>query len=635
MMKHAIPLLILIFMLAGAIYADRPLPRAEFTFINRGGVTTLDLQMMSWQQDLRIARALFEGLTSLDVDSPEYTPIPAIAERWDISPDGRTYTFQLRDARWSNGDPVTTDDFLHAWRRALLPEVGADFSGMVMLIKGGESFFTWRAGALQDFAAARAAGTLDTIAPGFPGATPAERLWNQTVARFSDPELGVRARAINSRTLVVELERPTPYFLDVLAFPCLFPHHAATLRSFESLDPETGALRTDHEHTKPPNLVSNGPFVLTRWRFKRDLRLDKNPHYWNAPAIAINSIDVPNVDDENAAVLAFKTGAVDWVTDVVATYKAEIYARKRDFYDEHRDEVASLRAQGLGPIEIDRRLPHDERAHIHVLPAFGTYFWNFNCMPRLRDGRENPFADARVRRAFAMVVDKKLIADEVRRLNEPVSRTLIPPGSIAGYDAPRGLDDIGSAESAQERRVIIDRARQLLADAGYPDPSKFMTVDLLFTRDGGHDLIAQILAKNWREHLGVPVSLTVMEIKVFRDKLKNQDYVTARGSWFGDYGDPTTFLDLNRSTDANNDRKFASSRYDALLDQARDETDSARRMELLEEAERLLMEEELPLIPIFQYNTVYMFDAREIRGINDHPRDIQLLGRFKLLEPRN
>src|SRR5690606_30219819 len=112
---------------------------------------------------------------------------------------------------------------------------------------------------------------------------------------------------------------------------------------------------------------------------------------------------------------------------------------KQRFYDENREEYERLKALGLDPIEIDRRLPDDPRKSIHALPAFGTYFYNFNCSPRLNDGRDNHFADARVRRAFALAVDKERIARDIRRLGESVADTLIPPGSIGGYDSPEGL----------------------------------------------------------------------------------------------------------------------------------------------------------------------------------------------------
>ena len=203
---------------------------------------------------------------------------------------------------------------------------------------------------------------------------------------------------------------------------------------------------------------------------------------------------------------------------------------------------------------------------------------------------------------------------------------LIPPGSVAGYAAPEGLPNIGDAQTDAERAAIVARARSLLADAGYPEPADFpITVELLFNKDSGHDLIAQVIAKNWQEHLGVPVSLAQKELKVYREDLKNHAFVTSRAGWFGDYADPTTFLNIMQTGDGNNDRAYSSPRFDALLERARTMTDAEERLAVLAEAERLLVEEDLPMIPIFHYVSIYMFDPARITGMSAHPRTKQNL----------
>ncbi|MFM9994489.1 MAG: peptide ABC transporter substrate-binding protein [Phycisphaerales bacterium] len=622
MARLAVPFLLLLGVIAVAVLSDRPQATADLTFINRGDVTTLDLQRMSWVQDFRAANALFEGLVRRDVFSPGYDPIPGVAERWEVSDDAREYVFHLRaDARWSNGDAVTAGDFVYSWRRALLPETACDYTGQFQLIEGGAEFFAWRADALKGFAArrARAAST-----PGgtFDGPGEARALWRETEAKFAEL---VRLRAPDERTLIVKLRLPTPYFLDLCAMPVFHPVYPPLVKGHETLDPDSGRMECGHGWTKPPLLVSNGPMVLTVWRFKRDMRLEKSPHYWNRDALGVDSIAMPSVTDGNAAVLAFKTGAADWVSDVTPSYKGDMWADKLRFYAEHRAELDSLRAQGLDQFEIDRRLSDDPRKNIHAIPTFGTFFWNFNCRPRLPDGRVNPFHDARVRRAFAMVVDKRAIVDNVKRCGEPVARTLTPPGSIGDYREPRGIDCVSDFADADARRAWIERARGLLRDAGYPDPKQFPTVELLFNKDSGHDLVAQTLARNWEEHLGVPVTLAQKEIKVFKDDLVNGNYVTGRGGWYGDYGDPTTFLDLSRTGDGNNDRKYSSAAYDGLMDRAAAETDPGARLAILTEAERLIMEEDLPVIPLYHYVTLYLFDADEFTGLNPHPRADQML----------
>lgn len=594
MLRLLVPVLVLLAALGVTVLSDKPQPPADFTFINSGDVNTLDLQKMSWTQDLRVARLLFEGLVMNDVFTHEMAIRPGVAERWEVLEDGRVYVFHLRrDAMWSNGDALTAHDFVYTWRRGMLPDVASDYIVFFTLIKGGQAFYDWRQAQLSAFD---------------PAVDDANELWEQTKQRF-DETVGVTA--VDNHTLRVELEQPVPYFLDLCAFGVMYPVYPPLVSQYERPDSGTGRLDVRSGWTKPQRLVSNGPFTLETWRFKRDMRFEKNPYYWNRDNIHIDSIAIPSVEDPNARVLAFDTGAIDWVSDVTPTYRGDILIEKQRFYDENREEYERLKALGLDPIEIDRRLPDDPRKNIHALPAFGTYFYNFNCSPRLNDGRDNPFADARVRRAFALAVDKERIARDIRRLGEPVADTLIPPGSIGGYDSPEGLsfDPV--------------RAREELAAAGYPHGRGFMTVEILFNKDGGHDVIAQAIANDWQRHLGVNVTLAQMEVKVFRNELQAHNFITSRGSWYGDYADPTTFLDIHRTGDGNNDRNYSNPEYDELLSRAGAERDPVRRMDLLEQAEAMLVQEEFPFIPIFHYSSICMFDPDKITGITPHPRQQQ------------
>ncbi len=607
MLRLLLPVILLLGLVGFSVVTDRSAPRADFTFINRGDVNTLDPQRMSWMQDLRVARLLFEGLVQNDVMSADFGIVPAIAESWSVSDDGLIWTFNLReDAKWNNGEPVTAEDFRYSWRRAMLPDLASDYVKMFLVIKGAQDFYDRRQAALEAF-------TEREFASGKEREAAAEQLWVDTQSWF-DEMVGVRAP--DPRTLVVTLKQPVPYFLDLAAFAVFYPVYQPLVERYERPDPVTARLIRRPGWTKPGVLVSNGPFELTEWRFKRDMRLEANPHWWNKDSLAIGSIDIPSVNDPNATTLAYQTGTVDWVSDVTAPYRGDMIADKQDFYAEHADLVARLRASEPDQFAVDRKLPDDPRKHIHAIPAFGTYFYNFNCKPLLPDGRPNPFHDARVRRAFAMCIDKQAIADEVRRLGEPAADQLIPPGSIGGYTSPKGLPNVGQAASEAERDAIVDQARALLVEADFPMD---LVVELLFNKDSGHDLIGQAIAKNWQEFLGVQTRLAQKEIKIFREDLKNKQYMTARAGWYGDYGDPTTFLYVNYSTDGNNDRAYNNPDYDALLDRAARELDPAKRMELLRQAEELMLFE-APLVPIFYYANVQLFDAAKLTGLTPHPR---------------
>ncbi|MFO0081379.1 MAG: peptide ABC transporter substrate-binding protein [Phycisphaerales bacterium] len=617
MWKLLVPFLLLAGMLVGAVVIDRPLPPADFVLINRADVATLDLNKMSWMQDLRVASEVYEGLVKPDVFSRNFDIKPAVAERWEVSPDGRTYTFFLRqNAKWNNGEPVRARDFIFAWRRGMLPETQGDYVTMYQLVRGGRAFTEWRESKLKEF---------ETRGGGQARPEEAEALWKETLEHF-DRTVGLRAP--DDRTLIVELERPVAYMMQVFAYEVMGPLYAPLVEQYQRIDPVTGRLMLQSGWTRPGTLVSNGPYQVAVWRFKRDMRLEVNPHYWNTSAQRARTIDIPSVSDPNAAVLATQTGTVDWLSDVVPDYRADLLRAKREYYAEHRELYESLLAQGLDPVAIDRRMPRDPRQNIHAFPAFGTYWMNINCLPKLKDGRDNPFADPRVRRAFAMAVDKQNIADNVRRIGERPARTIIPPGSLPGYESPAGLP------SAPDPAAITE-ARRLLAEAGYPGGRGFITVEILFNHEGGHGLIAQALKKDWEQNLGVNVSLAQKEIKVFREELRNQQFIISRSGWFGDYGDPTTFLDLNLSFDGNNDRKYNSAEYDAMLARAADEADPAERLKILSAAERLLVEQDLPMIPLFHYNMVYMFDPHTVSGVSPHPRQKQSVGLMHRLDRPN
>ncbi len=611
MSRMLIPVAVLVALVALSVFGDRPLPRADLTFINSSEVNTLDPQRMSWMHDLRTARLLYEGLVKNNVLSDDFEITPGVAESWELSEDARTYTFHFRDdAKWTNGSPVTAHDFVYSWRRAMLPDLVSDYVAMFMNIQGAQAFYDWRQAQLDGFNDRAFANDTEKREAAY-------ALWDETRARFDET---VGLHAIDDRTLVVTLERPVPYFLELCAFTVFAPVYEPLVAQYERPDPATGRLVRRPGWTKGGVLISNGPFELTRWRFKRDMRMEQNPHYWDRDSIAIRSVSIPSISDPNAGVLAYQTGSIDWISDVTSSYRGDMVAQKLAFLDEHKEQVAELKAQGYDQFSITRQLPQDPRAHTHAVSSFGTYFYNFNCKPRLPDGRDNPFADARVRRAFAMCIDKPSIANQIRRLGEPSAHTLIPPGSIGGYTSPKGLPNIGDAANEAEKQAIIAQAKALLEEANFPQD---FVVELAFNKDAGHDLIGQAIAKSWQKSLGVQTKLSQKEIKIFREDLKNKQYMTARAGWFGDYGDPTTFLDINHSKDGNNDRAYDNPKFDKLLEDAGDELDPVKRMAMLSEAERILVEEDLPLVPIFHYATIYMFDAHKLTGLSTHPRTKQ------------
>ena len=580
------PFIFLASLILISVWLDRPDPRADVVYANTSENFTLDPQRLSYQHDVRTSRSLFEGL--VNVNGEHGTPEAAVAVSWQRGEDGRTWTYHLRDdARWSNGAPVTSHDFIYAWRRAILPDLAADYTGFFLSIEGAKDFFEWRVKALAEFAKS----------PG--GADAADKLWKETESRFAT-QVGLSAP--DDHTLVVKLARPVAYWLDLCAFPAMFPVYPPLVESFTRINPRTAQLEQDPGWTKGGVLVSNGPYQLVQWRPKRSMRFEKNPYYWNAAHVSSQTIESIPIEDPNTAVLAFENGDIDWLTDTIVEYRG-------DMFDEAK--------RGL-------------RKNLHVLDAFGTDFFSFNCRPKLADGRTNPFANPAVRRAFTLAVDKATIVNNITRLDETVATTFIPPDSIPGYQTPAGLpfDPI--------------KARAELAEAGWKDRDndgvvenesgeKFPTVEIMYSAGSPrYRDMAGALSAMWSETLHIQSAPRSRDPLGYKDALKQGDFMIARGGWYGDYGDPTTWLDLCRTGDGNNDRKYSSAEFDALLDKAANELDPARRFQILQDAERIITERDLPMIPICHYVTVYMYDPARLTGLSRHPRLEQYLGRLQI-----
>lgn len=640
------PLILVALALGLVLRWDDATSEAELVMVNRGEVFTLDPQRMSYLQDFRLAYALYEPLVR--ANNVDLAIEPAAAALPDVSEDRLTYTFRIRsDARWSNGDPVTAQDFVYSWKRLLLPDTAADYSNMFFDIAGAEEFFRWRSAQLAAFAGdADPQRAMDAFAE-------ADERFDQSVG----------LRAVDDRTLRVTLRKPVPYFLDLLCFGPAYPVHRPTVegwpdahrlidaqrgwagvrepdwsqRAFLSLDPATGRLEQKHEWARPGRLVGNGPYVLTEWRYKRDLRLAPNPRFHSPQMLRNRSILIVSIDDPNTSVLAYESGGIDWLADVGVEYQADMLEQQKRYVARHQREIDRLLAEGRSLDQALASLPAPgpgERRDMHAMPTFGTDFFSFNCRPKLLDGRDNPFADARVRRAFAMATDKRAIVEGATRLNEPVLDVLIPPGSIRGYASPRGLP------------FDRERARAELAAAGWMDRDgdgriendrgeAFPIVDLLYTvNTQRYRWMCLELRSQWQAALGVRVELRGVDTKFYSEDLVMGKFMIARGRWYGDYGDPTTFLDISRTGDGNNDRAFSDARFDAMMDEAAAENDPAARLRILADAERYLMEEQLPLMPVCQLTQVYMYEPGRITGLTSQPRLLQYLWQLSVSRER-
>jgi oligopeptide transport system substrate-binding protein len=492
-------------------------PRADLVFLNGAEPETLDPALITGQPEGRVANALFEGLLAFDQSGK---PQPGMAERWEVSGDGRVYTFTLREGlMWSDGTPLTARDFVESWRRTLDPATASEYAYQLHYIKNARAF---NEGESSDFA----------------------------LVGVSSPD---------ERTLRVELENPTPFFPDLCAFVTLLPV----------------PLHIIDEHgddwIKPGRLVSNGAYVLESWRLNDRIRLRKNPRYWNADAVAMETIDVIPVSKANTAFNLYASGQADLMMD-----------------------------KGLVPPALLGEIK--ERDDFHAAPFLGTYFLRYNCV-------KGPFTDTRVRRAFSLVIDKPSIVERITRAGELPADSFVPPG--AGGYVP--FDECGGRD--------VEEARRLLAEAGYPEGRGFPMVNYLYSEGELNEAIAIELQSMWRQLLGVNVQLLRQEWKVYLNSMSRLDYDIARSSWVGDYPDPNTFLDLFVTGGGNNRTGWSDPRYDQLIAEAAAETNPPRRYEILREAEKLLVCEEMPVCPLYFYVGIQLYDANRLGGIEGNVLD--------------
>ncbi len=498
---------------------QRPAHRAELIIANGAEPETLDPALATVQPDQRLCAALFEGLTTFDAAGQ---PQPGVAARWEVSPDATEYTFHLRpDALWSNGERVTARDFVWSWQRVLSPRTGAQYAYQLFLVKNGARFNNAE-----------------------PGTLPFE-------------EVGVCAP--DNDTLIVTLEHPTPYFLDVCALTTLAPVHSPTVE------------RWGDAWTKPEHLVGNGAYCLETWRLNDKIRLRKNSRYWNRDHVRLGTVDMLPISHANVALNFFASGMCDLILDKGLTPPALIGELRRQPY-------------------------------FHAAPFLGNYFLRFNCTRR-------PFDDARVRQAFSLVIDKHLLVDKITKAGEQPAYSLVPPGT-AGYQPPSpGL----SYDPA--------RARQLLAEAGYPAGKGFPPVAYIYNEGEQNQYIAVELKNMFERELGVSMSLSPHENKVYSSMMKRLDYDFGRSVWVGDYDDPNTFLELWQTGGGNNRTGWSDPRYDDLIAWAAREIDRERRFELFRQAERLLVSEQAPICPLYYYVGVELYDGARLGGVQPNLLD--------------
>lgn len=476
---------------------------------------TLDLHLATGVPEHHLFDSLFEGLVANTVEDTDANG-PGAATHWETQ-DFITWTFHLRkEGRWSDGMPVTAQDFVYSYHRILSPTLAAEYAAMLYPMLNAEEF---NKGEVTDFS-----------------------------------KVGVAA--VDDHTLRITLKGPAPYLPSMLKHYSWHPVPRHVIERFGKM--------TDRETkwTRVGNLVGNGPFKLKEWRYTHSITVERNPFYWDAATVKLNEIVFLPIVSDATEERAFRDGQLH-VTSTMPLSQVPVYREKfpEVFYEE---------------------------------ALLSTYFYRINVtLPA--------FKDKRVRQALALAIDREGLIRNVLRAGQKPATGFTPPGAGEGYLAPDVM------------RFDPEKARRLLAEAGFPNGRGFPKFDILINTLESHRTIAEAIQEMWKQHLNIPVGVLNQDWGVYLANQRKLDFQVCRAGWVGDYLDPYTFLSIWQTGDGNNNSGWSNARYDALMQSSLREPDTGKRMAMLTEAENLLLDE-LPMIPIYWY--VRNFLARpEVKGL--------------------
>jgi len=541
-------------------------------YISGSEPESLDPHISTGQPEARIQIGLFDGLTEIHPETSQ--PIPSMAERWESLHGNTEFIFHLRDGlRWSNGRPITAEDFVYSLRRGLSPTLAARAAYMAYDIEyaqayneGGVFVRDRRTGA---FIADPANPSARLVLPGDEaGRDAALRAPELAVARGQETapvtaeDIGVEA--IDARTLRIRLARPIPFLAGLVTHQFFRPVPREAVEQFGDA------------WTRPEHIITSGAYTLETWKPYDRIILVRNPQFWDARRVKLDRITFYPLEDATTMMNLYKAGDVDAVFNHVPP--AAWVDSLRGFKD-----------------YMDK-------------PEVTIEYYMFNTT-------RAPVNDVRVRKAFNMSIDKAALA-QYRRTAKPITG-FIPEGIFPGYPMPKG-DPFDPA-----------RAKQLLAEAGYRtleggyDPSRFPVndVELSYNTSESNRQVAEFVQAQWKQNLGLTIPIKNMEWKTFLATRAALDYKgVSRAGWVGDYMDPYTFLALFSTPTGDNGTGWFDPNYVKMLVDANREQDPTVRYDKLAEAERLLLDVQ-PVIPLTTTNTNWM-KKPYVKGMFANPQTL-------------
>ncbi|HTW35197.1 MAG TPA: peptide ABC transporter substrate-binding protein [Rhizomicrobium sp.] len=477
------------FLLAAILTACSPAAQHAGMTLNRGNIgepKSLDPDFIDLQLEGNVVGDLLVGLVTEDAAG---NPIPGAATRWETSPDGKTWTFHLRPHVWSDGTPVTSHDFAFAWRRILNPRTAANYAYNLWLFKNAQSI---------------------------------------TEGKLKPKALGVETP--DDSTLILHLEHPAPYLPQLLMHETTYPLPRHVVEKY-------GNAWSSAEH-----YASNGAFMLKEWSPGDHITLVKNPRFYDAKDVHIDTLNYYPTLDSAAALRRLRAGELDTQNPLPA-------------------------------LQIDWLRAHMADA-LQMHPFLGIAYIQANFA-------HPPLGDVRIREALCLAIDREAIVDKVYRLGESPAYGMIPKG-IANYPWSPALD-FASLPYADR----IAKAQALMRAAGY-GPQKRLSLTFETIADPDSKRFAAAI-QDMLKQIYVDIDIVSVDIQIHFANLQQHNFELAGSSWVADFNDASNFLDILRWNSGNNYGHYHNPAYDAMLDEAQEQTDVAKRGAMLRAAEQIAM----------------------------------------------
>ena len=471
--------------------------------------SSLDPRKARSLNDLNVIKMLMEGLTRID-----YTNLPvfSLASSIEVSEDKKMYIFELKEAFWSSGDKITASDFIYSWTSSLSPSFPSDNASSLYVIKNGEK-----------------------IKKGFLDMT----------------DLGVSAP--NEKTLVIELEKPTPYFLELLASPIFYPIN----KKIDQGNP--------HWAEESQSYVGCGPFMIESWKHHNTLCVKKNPKYWDYQKISLDKITMVMVAPETGFSM-FQAKELDWDGSPFSTLPL--------------DSLPTLK----------------EKKELHSQRFLITSFLRANTT-------KAPFSSVSFRKALSFALNRKEIIDHILLGNSFYASGLVPSCLSLREKEYFSDNDVCVAKS------LLDAS---LTEGAYQED--LPEIKLSFLSNDKNYRICQAMQEQWRKNLGLKVILEPIESKLFFSRVSRKEYELCLGSWVADFRDPINFLEVFRTKDiGTNNTGWENSAYLIDLEKACKTTDEEERKHLLQECEKILIAE-MPIIPLCHGSMNYV-KKQELKNV--------------------